>query len=38
MNKCEICVEANIIKKTCEYIKREIELLSLIHRLKNLKR
>jgi len=31
MNKCEIYVEAKITKKTCASVKREIELLSLIH-------
>ena len=38
-NKNEICVEVKIIKKTCLYVKTEIELLSLIQtNLKNLKR
>ena len=31
MNKHEICVEAKITKKTYVYVKRETELLSLIH-------
>ena len=31
MNKCEIYVEAKSTKKTCVSVKREIELLSLIH-------
>jgi hypothetical protein len=31
MNKCEICVETKITKKTCASVKRETELLSLIH-------
>ena len=31
MNKCEVCVEAKITKKTCTSIKRETNLLSLIH-------
>ena len=31
MNKCEICAEPKITKKTCAFVNREIELLSLIH-------
>ena len=31
MNKHEICVKAKITKKTYVYVKRETELLSLIH-------
>ena len=31
INKCEIYVEAKITKKTCVSVKRETELLSLIH-------
>jgi len=31
MNKCEIYVETKITKKTCSFVKRETELLSLIH-------
>jgi len=31
MNKYEICVEAKITKKTCAFVKRKTELLSLIH-------
>ena len=26
MNKCEVCVEAKISKKTCTSVKREIDL------------
>jgi hypothetical protein len=31
MNKCEICVEVKITKKTWAFVKREIEFLNLIH-------
>ena len=31
MNKYKICIEAKITKKTCTFVKRETELLSLIH-------
>ena len=31
MNRCEVCIEAKIIKKTCTSIKRETDLLNLIH-------
>ena len=31
MNKCEICAEAKITKKTYASVNRETELLSLIH-------
>jgi hypothetical protein len=31
INKCEICVEAKITRKTCASVKRKTELLSSIH-------
>ena len=31
MNKCEICAEAKITKKTCASVNRQAELLRLIH-------
>ena len=31
INKYKICIEAKITKKTCTFVKRETELLSLIH-------
>jgi hypothetical protein len=31
MDKCQICVETKITKKTCFSINREIDLLNLIH-------
>jgi hypothetical protein len=31
MNKCEVCVEAKITKKTCTSVKRETDLLNLMH-------
>jgi len=30
-SKCDVCVESKIMKKTCHSIKRQIELLDLIH-------
>jgi hypothetical protein len=31
MNKCEICVEVKITKKTWAFVKRETKFLNLIH-------
>ena len=31
VEKCDVCVEVKSIKKTCKYVERETELLSLIH-------
>jgi len=30
-NKCDICVESKITKKTCHSVKRQTELFGLIH-------
>ena len=31
MNKCDICVEAKLTRKSCISIERESKLLNLIH-------
>ena len=30
-SKCDVCVESKITKKTCHFVERQTELLSLIH-------
>ena len=30
-NKCDVCVESKITKKTCHSVERQTELLGLIH-------